>query len=298
MGVGIMRAVILACELLIATLMGMTATADAAQIAIEIASADNSPALLERCAIAATGLSAQSRLSIQNRSYHHLLAVNVHYSFYDGKKVLLAQITSHYTAHVPIVSAGVQQFEGPLLPIATEPLEATAYVTCRIDVATFTGVKPWHYGQRWREPLVPKSPGSSDAFGASQDNSTRLEVRVLNAWSDPAPSYETGYYIHERIAVSGATQSVSIHANDFALKARTVSGELETVNGLASAAPTYMKYNYLRKENIATPEVASNEDLGALGSLNVSANERVVTVVTFYIPNTIDRSSISDVVYP
>jgi hypothetical protein len=117
-GVCIMRALILARQLFIATLIGMTATANAAQVAMQIACPDNSPALLMGCQVALTGASAQSRLSIQNRPYHHLLAVNVHYSFYNGNKMRLAQMTSHYTADVPVVPAGVQQFEGPLLAAA------------------------------------------------------------------------------------------------------------------------------------------------------------------------------------
>lgn len=273
------------------------------QVSTQIINPSHSPAAIQRCQVDTTGNygSPAAWINVQNRTHHELITVDVQYSFYDSDKAMFAQATMQYTPGSPVASGDIQQFSGGFWPQHSEPFNVTSYVTCRVNAATFTGQKSWHYGERWREGLVSNSSAGQEHIeniAAPRHASAappKLPVQVLSAWQDPAPRYETGVYIHDRITISGADQAVTVHPHDFTLHVVTSGGQTESIHGLAKSAPQYLKVNYATNQSAWTPEVAVDEDLGAHGSLDVPAHGSATTVVTFYVPRSVDTSRISDV---
>lgn len=277
--------------------------ARADQVSTQIINPSHSPAVIQRCQVDTTGNygSPAAWVNIQNRTHHELITVDIQYSFYDSDKALFSQATMQYSPGAPIASGDIQQFSGGFYPQHSEPFNVTAYVTCRVNAATFTGQKSWHYGQRWREALVgtANAPAAQSSISYSNDRTAppKLNFHVLSAWQDPAPRYQSGIYVHDRISIEGADRGATVHPHDFALRVFTQGGQTETLHGLSKSAPQYLKVNYATNQSAWTPEVAQSEDLGAQGSLDVPPHADVTTVVTFYVPTTIDTSRISDVSY-
>lgn len=292
------------CMAMIIAILASPLVARADQVSTQIVTPSQTPVLIKRCQVDTTGNygSPSAWVNIQNRTRHQLITADVEYSFYDTDKALFAQATIRYTPGTPVASGDIQQFSGGFYPQHSEPFNVTAYVTCRVDAATFTGEKSWHYGERWHEPLVSENgppQTSNDIVSSSVGGISppKLTVRVLSAWEDQAPSYQSGYYVHDRLSISGADRDVSVHPHDFILRVITSTGEMQSIRGLSSAAPQYAKINYATNQSVLTPEVAVDEDLGAHGSLDVPAHSAATTVVTFYVPVPIDTSRLSDVAY-
>ena len=288
----------------VAVLLGAAQVAKADQVSTEIINPSHSPGIIQRCQVDASEYSPQAWVNIQNKTHHQLITADVRYSFYDADKALFGQITMTYRPDGTIASGDIQQFSGYLFGMQhSEPLNVTSYVTCRFNAATFTGQKSWHYGQPWPESLISSSGTSapqesvSVVAGGSGEAPPKLAIQVLSAWHDPAPQYQSGIYVHDRVSIAGADRDATVHPHDFVLKVLTASGQTQSVHGLSKSAPTYLKPNYATNQSAWTPEVALDEDLGAHGSIDVPAHGSATAVVTFYIPTAIDTSRLSDVSY-
>jgi hypothetical protein len=145
------------------------------------------------------------------------------------------------------------------------------------------------------------STGVASADGvsptASPSHLSGLAIHVLSAWQDPAPGHQSGFYIHDRVAITGLDQAASVSARDFTLSVKTADGQSQTLSALTQAAPKYSKAFYAMHEVLWMPQVAVKEDLGAQGSLDIPPHGNVTTVVTFYTPSAVDSSHLSDITY-
>jgi hypothetical protein len=270
------------------------------QVSTQILNASNAPASIQRCQIDVPPYqysSPSAWVNIENRTRHELLSVDIQYSFYDADKAMFGQATIQYTPSSPLASADVEQFSGTFWPNHSEPFTATSFVKCRIMAATFTGQHSWRYGQKWREPLVANESLSSETANAGKSEPVRLSVRVVSAWADPAPRFQTGYYIHDRVELQSAGQPVTVHPHDFILRIHN-GPSAQALRGLSQPAPKYEKWNYALRQYEEHFEVNPTEDLGARGSLDVPGSGSATMVVTFYVASSsVDTSKMSDVSY-
>lgn len=279
-------------------------TVRADQVSTQLINPSHAPAMLQRCQVDVNDGST-AWVNVQNRTRHQLISVEVQYSFYDSEHSLFGQATIQYAPSTPLASGDVQQFSGYFWPQHSEPFNVTSYVTCRLNAATFTGQRSWHYGQSWHEQLISAEDPTIQTEGAaksgrSTDRSAplpKLAIQVLSAWQDAALKYESGIYVHDRIAITGVDRDVTVHPHDFTLHVVTSGGQSQSIRGMSKSAPQYLKVNYATNQSAWTPEVALGDDLGAHGSLDVPAHGNITTVVTFYVPTAVDTSRISDVTF-
>jgi hypothetical protein len=104
---------------------------------------------------------------------------------------------------------------------------------------------------------------------------------VQNGWVDHVSGNDV---IHVRVALQPATTTV-FRSQDFRF-AYVPGAENGVSRGLDRAAPKYMKLGHVDASgNLApVPEVDPNEDLGALGALQVGGGAARTVVVSFAVP--------------
>lgn len=125
------------------------------------------------------------------------------------------------------------------------------------------------------------------AAAAPAADPSPLDVRALAAWRSvlvDSSTEDRRIYIHVRVHLTARSQ-VFVTPDEFRITAFSSSAGQETFSGLDQTSPSYQKYDYTT--NPASyrwvPTISANEDLGAMGQLNLSPGDERTVVVTFAV---------------
>ncbi|TAM90892.1 hypothetical protein EPN42_05175 [bacterium] len=309
-----MKKMFLSVILAAAAMAALLATpALAEQYATRIVNQPNAPLDLQRCLAYDSPYDAATSLNVLNRSRHELIRFDIAFQFFDVDGTLIGEGRASFSPDDLVAPGDLRLFTGAFSVAKSEPLRATGLVTCKIVSAVFTGKQVWRYGQRWKEPLLPISAPETGSSGMSASSGavagagqaarpsnpvSDLKVSVLNTWSDANGNSQPGLYVHDRLQITAGKQSVTVRPNDFVLTARLANGGDKKFDGLAQAAPRYLKMSWATNQNEWVPEVEPAQDLGGIGSLIVPANGTVTVTVTFFVPDPIaDPKAVANVTY-
>lgn len=265
----------------------------------------NAPLQITRCRYFSKPFAPWALMTnISNRTSHSVTSFSVQIRLYDTDGVEIGQTTVSQDLNDLLTPGDTATYNIGYANIdSSEPQQAYARVTCRLQSATFTGRKSWTYGQRWHEPLrrietqgtsgddsssdsVPLQASRSHTVSASAGQ--RVTFSVVNAWNDTAGGE---LLVHDTLDIQGANSEATVGASAFKLTMVLANGAKKTYTGLPSAAPTYTKWNTLTNQSTLAHEVDPSEDLGALGAVTVPAHGSAHVTVTFLVPDPVANPS-------
>lgn len=114
-----------------------------------------------------------------------------------------------------------------------------------------------------------------------------LDVRPMAAWRSVLVNSSTDdrkIYIHVRVHLTARAQ-VYVTPDEFHITAFSSTAGQETFPGLDQTSPSYQKYDYTTNPPTYrwVPTISADEDLGAMGGLNLSPGDERTVVVTFAV---------------
>ncbi len=236
-----------------------------------------------------------------NRSDVFLISYTIRYFTYDHVGVLMGQNDQGYSFDSDLAPKDITATGSRVNFGLTEPLSAIGRVACRLQFAKFEGGLSWTYGKTWKRRLSPL-PRTESYTGSDIDMaparqplslatheetqsplSSNAQVTVTNAWSDTVAG---NLIVHDAIDIH-APENTVVRPRNLHLTVKLANGEDRVFDAMATAAPTYQKFDPLAQNSNTAPafEVDPKEDLGLLGLITIPANSSAHIVVSFAIGN-------------
>jgi hypothetical protein len=229
---------------------------------------------------------------ITNRTSHALLNVTFRFNYFDADGAQIGTVDSQLTLDPPLVSGDDQMMASIQYPNLSETQNAIARVTCRIEAASFSGLKKWTYGQRWPEPLSRMSqqsnlgegrrafPNRPNELENEDDVGLRLSLAVVRAWNDVVRG---NLFVHVALHVHGGDTEIALRPEHLALTLTLSNNARKSYTAMTGMAPTYQKFNPLGNTTLTVHEVDPKDDLGGLGSIIIPARGSVNVTATFNV---------------
>ncbi len=271
--------------------VGLTSSAradDFLSTPVTVVPVSNAPIAITKCKLGQ--MYWQQYTNITNRTTHALLNVTFRFNYFDADGAQIGTIDSVFNVDPPLVSGDDQMVSTTQFPNLSEPQNAIARVTCRMEAASFTGMRKWAYGERWTEPLsrMPSQTGarerSSTSVSAGSVHDTKpdtgLSLDVEKAWNDTVGG---NLLVHAELSVHGGDTDMALRPERLALTMTLANNSSRSYHAMAQGAPTYQKFNPLGNTTTMAYEVDPSDDLGRLGSIVIPAHRDVKVIATFNV---------------
>ena len=262
---------------------------------VRVVSVQSSPVAITNCKVRSF---FTPYANVVNRTSHQLLSVTVQYKAYDADNTPIGSADIMWSPDPPLVAGDSNLYGGNWQSMSlSEPQSAVEHFTCRVMAATFTGKRTWQYGHTWGEHLSPVDSEGGSGGGGGDDMSRQthstvslanaggpVKIEVIKAWND---NDGVNLYVHDQIAVTAGSQPASIAPYQLVLTMKLANGAEKGYQGLNEAAPDYLKFDPVTRENVKTPEIDPNTDFGKVGRMIVPANGTMNIIVTFRVSDSV-----------
>jgi hypothetical protein len=271
--------------------------ADAGDLGVGVVPTPGAPVALTHCASNYDGAYLHASDNAVNRADVFLISYVVRWFLYDHSGIAMGQSDNFYSFDSDL-APGDTTTNGNALFGATEPLSALDHLKCRLESAKFEGGLTWTYGRAWHRRLSPlphvdsleKESGTVQSASVAPPAQTSgfagANLKVENAWND---TVNGSTFVHVAVDVRASNSDEVVKPNDLHLTMKLANGGVQEFTAMAGPAPTYQKFDALAQNSntVTAYEVDPKEDLGALGSVKISASSTAHIVATFAIGNAV-----------
>jgi hypothetical protein len=268
------------------------------QIRASVIPTPSAPVALTHCFALAEGNYYYGSVNAINRSDVFLESYVVRFSAYDHSGTLMGQQDTPFSFNTNLAPNDTTNSGNTPIYGNTEPMSALNQVKCRLQSAKFEGGLSWTYGRVWHRRLSPlphvdsldnesgTAQTASIAPPAQMTGFAGVNLKVENGWNDIVNGAN---FVHVAIDVRAGNSDALVKPNDLHLTMKLANGGVQDFTAMAGPAPTYQKFDALAQNSNTTTayEVDPKEDLGALGSVKISANSMAHIVATFAIGNAV-----------